>query len=46
MKIFKQYQIEIKWAIIFAAVMLMWMTLEKLTGLLSEHIDKHPILGG
>ena len=37
-----KYKTEIKWAIIFAIVMLMWMTLEKLTGLHSEHIDKHP----
>ena len=43
MKIIKQYQTEIKWAIIFAAITLIWMTLEKLTGLHSEHIDKHPI---
>ena len=43
MKIIKQYHTEIKWAIIFAAVMLMWMKLEKISGLHSEHIDKHPI---
>ena len=38
-----KYKTEIKWAIIFAIVMLMWMTLEKLTGLHSKHIDKHPM---
>ena len=38
-----KYKTEIKWAIIFAVVMLMWIALEKLTGLHSEHIDKHPI---
>ena len=33
----------IKWAVIFSIVMLLWITLEKLTGLHSEHIDKHPL---
>ena len=42
-KIIHKYKTEIKWAIIFTIVMLMWMTLEKLTGLHNEHIDKHPI---
>ena len=43
MKMINKYKTEIKWAIIFAIVMLMWITLEKLTGLHSEHIDKHPM---
>ena len=43
MKIIKRYQTEIKWAIIFTVIMLMWMTLEKVIGLHSEHIDKHAI---
>ena len=38
-----KYKIEIKWAIIFTIVMLIWIALEKLVGLHSEHIDKHPI---
>ena len=37
-----KYTTEIKWAIIFSVVMLIWITLEKLTGLHSEHISKHP----
>ena len=43
MNLINKYKTEIKWAIIFAIVMLMWITLEKLTGLHNEHIDKHPI---
>ena len=43
MNMINKYKTEIKWEIIFLIVMLMWMTLEKLTGLHSEHIDKHPI---
>lgn len=39
----KKYSIEIKWAIIFAVTTLVWMFLEKLVGLHSEHIDKHSI---
>ncbi|MCO5252299.1 MAG: DUF4199 domain-containing protein [Candidatus Kapabacteria bacterium] len=38
-----KYKIEIKWALIFAAMMLLWMLLEKVLGLHSEHIDKHAI---
>ena len=36
-------KIEIKWAIIFTLMILVWMFLEKLAGLHSEHIDIHPI---
>lgn len=36
-------KLELKWSMIFIAVMLLWMLIEKLTGLHSEHIDKHPI---
>ncbi len=36
-----KYKIEIKWAFIFIAVSLLWMLLEKLSGLHSTHIDKH-----
>ncbi|MGD1894489.1 MAG: DUF4199 domain-containing protein [Cyclobacteriaceae bacterium] len=37
-------RIEIKWALIFVAVFLLWMFLEKLLGLHSTHIDKHMYL--
>lgn len=36
-------RIEIKWAIIFTAMMLLWMLGERLTGLHGEHIDQHYI---
>ncbi len=36
-----QFKIEIKWALIFAAMTLVWMFLEKISGLHSTHIDKH-----
>ena len=39
----KKIKIEIKWAIIFVVMTLIWMVLEKLVGLHDEHIDKHPI---
>ncbi len=39
----KSLKIEIKWAIIFAIAVLIWMLLEKLTGLHNEHIDKHAV---
>lgn len=39
----KNIRIEIKWAIIFCTMQLLWMLLEKLTGLYDEHIDKHHI---
>ena len=38
-----KFKIEIKWAIIFIVMMLLWMVLERLTGLHDVHIDKHPI---
>ncbi|MBI2280601.1 MAG: DUF4199 domain-containing protein [Bacteroidetes bacterium] len=37
----KNIKIEIKWAIAFVIMMLLWMVLEKLTGLHDVHIDKH-----
>ena len=43
MNLINKYKTEIKWAVIFSIVMLLWITLEKLTGLHSEHIDKHPV---
>ncbi len=40
----KNIKIEIKWAIIFVIISLLWMLLEKLVGLHSVHIDKHMYL--
>lgn len=37
----KYIQIEIKWAIIFSVVALVWMALEKLFGLHGKYIDYH-----
>lgn len=39
----KKYTLEIKWALIFMAMSLVWMWLEKLSGLHSQHIGKHHI---
>ena len=38
-----KYKIEIKWAFIYVAMVLLWMLLERLTGLHSEAIEMHPI---
>jgi hypothetical protein len=38
----KKYLIELKWALIFAAMTLAWMLLEKLLGLHDRYIDQHP----
>jgi hypothetical protein len=40
----KNLKIEIKWAIVFSVIGLLWMLLEKLVGLHSTHIDKHMYL--
>ncbi|HCT29396.1 MAG TPA: DUF4199 domain-containing protein [Bacteroidales bacterium] len=40
----KKIKIEIKWAFIFIATLLVWMLLEKFSGLHSTHIDKHQYL--
>lgn len=37
----KNIKIEIKWAIIFALMSLVWMAVEKAAGLHDVHIDKH-----
>ena len=37
----KNIKTELKWALIFVVVSLLWMLLEKLSGLHSTHIDKH-----
>jgi len=39
----KKNKIEIKWAITFVVMILIWMFLEKMAGLQDEHIDKHSI---
>ena len=39
----KNLKIEIKWAIIFATMTLLWMLIEKATGLHDTHIDKHMV---
>ena len=38
-----KYKTEIKWAFIFMGITLVWMILERITGLHSTHIDKHAI---
>lgn len=37
-------KLEFNWAIIFVVMQLVWIVLEKLAGLYSEHIDKHLIV--
>lgn len=39
----KKITTEIKWALIFVAMTLAWMLLERITGLHDTHIDKHMI---
>ena len=38
-----QYKTEIKWALIFVAMGLVWMMLERISGLHSTYIHLHPI---
>jgi len=38
------FKIEIKWALIFALMMLGWMFMEKSLGFHDKHIDKHVII--
>lgn len=40
----KKHQIELKWAIIFSIVGLLWMVLEKAVGLHGKYIDYHMYL--
>jgi len=40
----QKIKIEIKWAVIFIFMTLIWMVLEKLAGFHSSHIDKHAIV--
>ena len=37
----KKYNIEIKWAVIFVLMQIVWMAMEKLLGLHDDHIDKY-----
>lgn len=39
----KNYRIELKWGVIFAAVGLLWMVFEKAMGWHDDLIDKHPL---
>ncbi len=39
----KSIKTEFKWAFIFVGMMLLWMVMEKASGLHDEHIEKHPI---
>jgi hypothetical protein len=38
-----KYRTEIKWGLIFTAMMILWMIGERLTGLHGENIDQHAI---
>lgn len=38
-----KYKIELKWAIIYCMMVLLWMLLEVILGLHSEHIDLHMV---
>lgn len=40
----QNFKIELKWAIIFTIVALLWMLLEKIVGLHDQYIDFHPYL--
>jgi len=40
----KNIKLELKWALIFVGMSLLWMVLEKAVGLHSTHIDKHMYL--
>ncbi len=39
----KNYKFEIKWAVIFMLMSLLWMVLERVAGLHDKHIDVHMI---
>lgn len=42
----EKLKIEIKWSLIFSAMMILWMVGEKLFGLHSENIAKHAFVSG
>lgn len=37
------YKIELKWGLIFSAMSVLWMLIEKLTGLHDDYIDHHKV---
>jgi hypothetical protein len=39
----KNYRIELRWALIFVIMTLLWMLMEKLSGLHDRHIELHPV---
>lgn len=39
----KSIKIELKWAIIFTIMSMLWILLERFTGLHDEHIENHPV---
>ncbi len=39
----KKLKIELKWALIFVAMTLLWMVLERLSGLHDRNIEMHPV---
>ncbi|ACU03990.1 DUF4199 domain-containing protein [Pedobacter heparinus] len=40
----EKYKIEIKWVFIFAAMYLLWMTMEKLAGLHDKHLEQQQLV--
>lgn len=40
----KKYRTEIKWGIIFTAIMLLWMVFERMMGWHGERIDQHALM--
>ena len=40
----QKFKIEVKWAVIFVIMTLIWMVLERIAGFHSTHIDKHAIV--
>ena len=38
-----KYYVELKWAAIFAVMTILWMVLEKMCGLHSVYVNKHPL---
>ena len=40
----KKNRIEVKWGLIFTLAMLLWMLIERVSGLHSTHIAYHPML--
>jgi hypothetical protein len=38
-----RYKVDIKWGIIFTVVAILWMAIERLAGLHSDHIDQHAL---